>query len=121
MEASETYRAAKKADRVAEKNPMWKGGETAHSQGYVYKRAPHHPFASSGYVFEHRLVMEDWLRENAPGSHFLVKLGNNFYLSPEFVVHHVDEDKANNAPGNLRCLTPQEHMRLHSLDRASKR
>lgn len=30
-------------------------------------------------------------------------------------IHHRDGDKTNNAPGNLVCLTPSGHARLHQL------
>jgi len=95
-------------------NSQWKGGRAAHSSGYVYQAAKDHPFASNGYVFEHRLVMEAWLRENDPESPFLIRLGDQLYLSPDFVVHHRDENKANNSIENLECMTPAEHRRHHN-------
>lgn len=112
--ASTEY-AAKKSARVSgPSNPMWNGGTAMHSEGYVYELAPDHPFASNGYVFQHRLVMERWLRENEPTSPFLIKFGEQFYLSPEFIVHHDDEDREHNEIGNLVCLTIAEHNKLHS-------
>lgn len=98
-------------------NPMWRGGYVDHSDGYIYAYATDHPFASNGYVFAHRLAMERWLRENEPASPFLIRLGSRLFLSPEFIVHHRDENKRNNAITNLECLTPAEHTRLHSLAR----
>lgn len=95
---------------------MWKGGVTSHADGYVYRHARDHPFASNGYVFEHRLVMEEWLRANDPDSPFLIRLGDQLYLSPDFVVHHRDEDKANNCIENLECMTPADHRRHHNAN-----
>jgi hypothetical protein len=57
--------------------------------------------------------MEQWLRENEPTSPYLVQHGWQLYLSPEYHVHHKDEDKANNAVDNLQCVTPSEHSALH--------
>lgn len=103
------------AQRVrGEANPAWKGGVVMHSQGYLCELAPDHPFASNGYVLQHRLVMERHLRATDPGSRFLVRLGDNLYLSPEFEVHHTDESKTNNAIDNLECLTPAEHRAIHN-------
>jgi hypothetical protein len=84
-----------------------------HSDGYVYENCPDHPFASNGYIFQHRLVMERWLRENQPKSPFLIRLGDSLYLSPDYIVHHDDENRKRNEVGNLRCLTIAEHNRLH--------
>lgn len=102
------------SDRVAgDKNPRWKGGETEHSMGYVYQHAASHPFSSNGHVFKHRLVMEKWLIEENQNSEYLVKLGDNFYLSPEYIVHHLDWDKSNNNRENLIVCTASAHARLH--------
>lgn len=112
-ETSAKYAAGKSARAVGSSNPNWAGGITMHADGYVYERSPDHPFASNGYVLQHRLVMERWLRENEPGSEFLIRLGEQLYLSPEFIVHHDDEDRANNEIGNLICMTDAEHKKLH--------
>ena len=58
--------------------------------------------------------MERHLRGSNPGSPFLIRLGDNLYLSPEFVVHHRDRDMANNAIANLECMTTAEHVRHHT-------
>lgn len=116
-EASPSRYLNKREQNLREKNPMWVGGEVMHSAGYRYVYAPHHPFASNGYVFEHRLVMEEWLRRESPASPFLIHLGNQLYLSPDFVVHHRDENKLRNEIDNLECLTPSEHSSLHNAVR----
>lgn len=95
-------------------NPLWKGGIVPHPDGYLYERAPDHPLASNGYVLQHRLVMERWLRENDPESPFLIKFGEQLYLSPDFVVHHKDEIKNHNVISNLECLTHAEHRKHHN-------
>jgi len=117
LEASPKMKAVK-ADRQGEKNPHWKGGRTNHVEGYRYLRATWHPFASkTGYVLEHRIVMERWLLQNDPASPFLTYVDGHLVLSPEYHVHHKDEDKANNAIENLECLTPDEHRREHNSRR----
>lgn len=119
--ASATFKMSS-ADAVRrEKNPMWSGGNVDHSDGYLYDYAADHPFASNGYVLSHRLVMERWLRLKDESSPFLIKLGNQWYLSPEFIVHHIDENKRNNSINNLSCLTAAEHTGLHSRARSQNR
>lgn len=73
-------------------------------QGYYERYHPTHLHANtSGYVPEHKLVME-------------AELGRA--LKPDEVVHHIDGDRTNNHPNNLRVYENQnEHIRLgHSLD-----
>jgi hypothetical protein len=48
------------AANVGEKNARWRGDRRVDAKGYVRVRAPHHPYANSnGYVFEHRLAVEE--------------------------------------------------------------
>ena len=54
--------------------------------------------SSSGYMLEHRLVMEQVLGRA---------------LRSDEHVHHIDGDKLNNDPSNLVLLTNAEHQRLH--------
>ena len=35
---------------------------------------------------------------------------NRGHIPPGFQIHHIDEDRTNNAIENLECLTPQEHL-----------
>lgn len=77
----------------------WKGGIIRHSNGYVMVYNPNHPKADCrGYVYKAILVVEKKLKR-------CVKKGE--------VVHHVDGNKLNNSPNNLRLLTPSKHARLH--------
>lgn len=75
----------------------WKGG-VKEAKGYLYARTPGHPHGSrhGSYVAVHRLVMEQ-------------KLGR--YLLPTEVVDHIDGDRRNNAPENLRLFQSNgEHL-----------
>lgn len=82
--------------------------------GYYRVFAPDHPYADrDGYVLEHRLVAENSLRSNEPGSAFLIALGERLYLSPDAVVHHIDGDRLNNDCANLRVMSRGDHTALH--------
>lgn len=94
-------------------NGMWSGGVTTHSDGYIYERCNNHPYASNGYVLQHRLVVERTLREVYPASPYLVRLGDHLYLSPAYLVHHKNEIRTDNRPENLQVLTNSEHQKLH--------
>lgn len=83
--------------------PRWKGGRKRRKDGYIFVVAPdEHPYPAdikkSGmkYVLEHRYVMEQHLGR---------------YLTPDEVVHHIDENPSNNKIANLRLYSSQqEHM-----------
>jgi hypothetical protein len=64
----------------------WRGNTTRHKKGYVMVYAPGHPNSSGGYVFEHRLVMEDHVGR---------------YLLPNENVHHLNGKKDDNRLDNL--------------------
>lgn len=71
--------------------------------GYRAMHLPEHPHALMnpkmyGWVYEHRVVAEDFL-------------GRPLHKDEE--VHHLDENKTNNHPENLLVLTQSQHQKLH--------
>lgn len=75
-------------------SPKWRGGRT-NKEGYILVYARGHPYASkSGYVLEHRLVMEK-------------KLGR--YLLPWEKVHHINGIKDDNRSENLQLVSQLDH------------
>jgi hypothetical protein len=73
--------------RSLDKNSNWKGGRTVSSHGYILIKQPSHPHADkNGYVYEHRLVMEQIIGR---------------FLEPHEIVHHKNESKKDNSPENL--------------------
>jgi len=72
-----------------------------HQLGYILLYKPDHPFCDNhGYVFEHRLVMEQ-------------KIGKYLNRKTE-KIHHVDGNVKNNNIENLQILTHKEHKRIHN-------
>lgn len=79
---------------------MWKILSVASKGDYNYARVPDHPRATStGYVLEHRVVVE-----NALGR----------LLSDNEIVHHLDENKKNNRLDNLEVMSRSAHTRHHA-------
>lgn len=84
--------------------PRWNGGRKTRKDGYILIVAPDdHPHPAdhkkSGlkYILEHRLVMEKHIGR---------------YLSPDEVVHHIDENPSNNHIDNLELFSSQsEHVK----------
>jgi hypothetical protein len=87
-----------------ENHPTYQGAIAyGRDNRYRARRSPDHPFADSkGYVMEHRLVVEDALGR---------------ILDPGEVVHHINEEPADNRIENLEVMTTAEHDRLHSQKR----
>lgn len=82
-----------------EKNGMWKGGKTI-TRGYIYIACPSHPNATqTGYVSEHRLVMERMIGR---------------YLEKGEIVHHLNRVKTDNRPENLEIVSRAGHVRIHN-------
>lgn len=81
----------------AENNGNWNGGRKIQN-GYRMVRYPSHPKAIQGYVYEHRLVMEQHIGR---------------YLGKGEIVHHKNRNKQDNRLENLEILTPSEHNKVH--------
>lgn len=87
------------SSRSGTKNGNWKGGQALSTGGYIliHKRA--HPNANKqGYVYEHRLVMEQYL---------------NRYLQTWEIVHHKNKIKTDNRISNLELTTKGKHNSTH--------
>ena len=91
---------AKKGKCYKENNNYWKGGRLKNSNGYVMIHNPEHPASTkTGYVPEHRLIMEN-------------KVGR--YLTGVEVVHHINGIRDDNRIENLKWLpSSKEHIREH--------
>lgn len=93
------------------KNASWKSDRHISRFGYWQVRCLDHPFRDKqDFVFEHRLVAEQHLLTDENS----VEIDGKRYLSPEYVVHHIDFNRLNNDPENLVVMTKQEHQRFHA-------
>ena len=90
------YHGTKGAD-----SPNWKGGRGKHSSGYITIRV-----APRKYVMEHVLIAEKALGKSLPEG---------------ALIHHVNEDRADNRPENLViCESWAYHRSLHRRMEALK-
>lgn len=81
--------------QAGDTSPNWKGGRIKQQRGYIMRYAPEHPRSTprTRYVFEHILVMEEFL------GRFLVEEEN---------VHHLNGVKDDNRIENLELwVRPQ--------------
>ena len=104
--------------KTGERSSKWNGGRRRWC-GYWMVQCPGHPFGRgpNEYVFEHRIVAEQYLltEDNS------VLIDGKRYLSPRFVVHHKNEVTDDNRPENLQVMTKSEHQRLHGQIQARQR
>jgi hypothetical protein len=102
--SAETIEKLKVAMRAnAEKRRIYR---KKHSGGYILVYCPEHPSADrSGYVLEHRLVMEKALGR---------------MLKTDEYVHHINGNKADNDIKNLALTNMSEHAKIHMEMRLKK-
>jgi hypothetical protein len=71
--------------------------------GYAIVYCPNHPSAkSNGYVYEHRLIMENKIQR---------------FLYKNEAVHHINGISDDNRAENLILMTATEHGKLHYAER----
>jgi len=99
------------------------------SHGYVRVYRPDHPLSTPtrGWVYEHRVVLYDTI---GPGAHPCFWCGDTVSWSRTYPTHHdalcvdhLDGDRANNHPANLKpschgCNSGRAATRRHALQRA---
>lgn len=109
-----SYQCAAEAQRGKSPVPLAPDGlTTIHSDGYILERSASHPFAVAGYVLQHRLVVEGWMREVSPCHPFLVDVSGGKYLRRDISVHHRNEVKNDNRRQNLVACTSYAHRDIH--------
>ena len=83
------------------------GHEKLRDDGYIKVYVPEHPKAASdGYIMKHHLVMEQHLGQ---------------FIPDDYVVHHINHNRADNRIENLELMTFKEHSRLHMKERHDAR
>lgn len=87
--------------KAGSRNPNWGGGRHKNFLGYVLVKIPGHIASNAqGYVFEHRLVMEECL-----GRH----------LDSNEEVHHINGVRDDNRPENLQLFPSKgAHQTFHN-------
>ena len=95
-EAKKTPLARKKHHKAMsmEKHPNWKGGRV-NENGYIKIKKLNHPHRNkSGYIREHRLIMERYLKR---------------FLQPHEIIHHKNGIKDDNRIENLELSIKGRH------------
>lgn len=99
-------RTRTREDMLGPGNPNFKIGIKI-SQGYVYLYRPNHPHQRRGYIKKANLIVEK-------------KLGR--FLKKGEVIHHIDGNKLNDKPSNLKLYhTNSEHQKREAATHRSCR
>jgi hypothetical protein len=85
-------------ENFGSKNPNFNGGRYVDDKGYIRVLMPNHPHTNNGYVYEHRLVAEQYLGR---------------ILESWETVHHINEIKLDNRWDNFFLTTVPEHSSIH--------
>ena len=92
--------------KFGKNHPRWKGGKTVNTQGYILILKPNHPFCgNSGYVREHRLVVEK-------------QIGR--YLLPKEKCHHLGKRKDNRLCMLMVFVNHSAHVRFERGGKVKK-
>jgi hypothetical protein len=93
--------------KAGKHNHRWKGGRILDSHGYILINKPEYPSANSnGYVFEHRLIYEEY---------------HKCCILPWIHIHHINENITDNRINNLELMTHLQHDRHHKIKDVSDR
>lgn len=90
----------------------------SYNNGKQYYRVPaiNHPFKDRiNTVYEHRYVVEQ--NYKLFDIKYFVLIDGKYYLKPEIIVHHKDENTLNNNISNLIPLTISEHISHHNRNK----
>lgn len=92
---------------IGHKNPNWKGGKVKKGrEEYVLVYDRQNPLAKKGYTYEHISVATKAFGKSLPGN---------------AIIHHIDENRANNQNTNLViCQDSAYHNLLHQRMRSLK-
>jgi len=110
---------------IGKRNPAWKNGTYRDKRGYITVYYLNHPFPrkkGDNNIYEHRLVMEQYLRKTQPNHPALIEIDGVKYLRPEWIVHHKGikylvgsfENRGDNRIKNLKLFPNEsEHHKIH--------
>lgn len=95
-------------------NPAWKGGVKTHGEYLQVLVGKDHPFSDfHGYIFQHRLVFEQYAKNNNLIK-YLVTVKGEKYLNPIIKIHHKNHNKKDNRIENLHPMfTQKEHFHFN--------
>lgn len=84
---------------VGELNASFKSHQHKTVYGYITEEAPGHPFPQDKYdgvthVLQHRLIVEQNYKMFDPDA--FVIINGKHYLKQEYIVHHINKNKADN-------------------------
>lgn len=95
------YLNKKPPNQKMEKHSQWKGGYCYSTVSqYYYTRLPNHPYHNHGYVPNHRLIMEHYLK---------ILFDEDVFIPREYYVNRINRNKQDNSLINLEIVPARMH------------
>jgi len=109
--------------KKGELNTSFKSDIKFNSHGYIQVRDITHPCRNKDdFILLHRLIYEEHAKVNGDyDCLYFDETYKDYFLSSDYIIHHVDGNKLNNTISNLSYMCRSDHSVHHNIERPRDR